>query len=311
MVDVSIRGGRTMNRMKIVRLGIALSTLAACFTMSLAGTPIDERRPADAEARITIGNVINGSVTIKGWDRKEVVLSGTLGDGTEGLEISGSEKRIKIELDYPKGRWDRRIEDTDLIVQVPRLGEIHVSGVNADIEASEMMGTLELETVNGEIVITGAPRSIEAQTVNGSIEIDAESQEVDVESVSGEIVLSGLRGEVSAASVSGDIEITGGEFDEGDFASVSGSIHFEGILARDGTFDFESHSGTIRLLLPASVSADFEISTFSGDIENDFGPEARRTSDYAPGKELIFTTGDGAADVVISSFSGEVILRKR
>jgi predicted membrane protein len=70
-------------------------------------------------------------------------------------------------------------------------------------------------------------------------------------------------------------------------------------------------SGSIDLFLPADVAADFDVSTFSGSIRNDFGPAARRTSEYIPGKELSFTSGKGGARVVAKSFSGAVNLRKR
>ena len=51
---------------------------------------------------------------------------------------------------------------------------------------------------------------------------------------------------------------------------------------------------------------EFEVETFSGRIKNAFGPEAERTSEYAPGQELRFTTGGGDASVEVESFSGTV-----
>jgi hypothetical protein len=72
----------------------------------------------------------------------------------------------------------------------------------------------------------------------------------------------------------------------------------------------ESHSGTVTLELPADTSAEFEIETFSGQIHNDFGPKARRTSEYGPGYELSFSTGSGEAEVSVESFSGGVYLKK-
>ena len=78
-----------------------------------------------------------------------------------------------------------------------------------------------------------------------------------------------------------------------------------------GPFEFETHSGNITLNLSRGVSARFEIETFSGDIENDFGQEPERTSEYGPGMELSFETGGGKARVEASSFSGAVEIRKK
>ena len=59
----------------------------------------------------------------------------------------------------------------------------------------------------------------------------------------------------------------------------------------------------------SSVSARFEVSTFSGRIDNDFGPDGERTSRFAPGRALEHTTRDGSARISIETFSGNVFLR--
>ena len=111
--------------------------------------------------------------------------------------------------------------------------------------------------------------------------------------------------------MNGDITVAGDALDSGDFSTVSGSIEYAGSLAKRGDFDFETHSGSVTLILPKDVSAEFDIETFSGKIVNDFGQEAERTSKYAPGYELNFTTGSGSARVSASSFSGRVEIRKQ
>ena len=95
------------------------------------------------------------------------------------------------------------------------------------------------------------------------------------------------------------------------FSTVAGSIEFEGAMTGKGSFSFETHSGEIEIVVPADISAEFEISTFSGDIDNDFGQKAERTSKYAPGKELEFVTGSGDVSISASSFSGRVYIKKR
>jgi hypothetical protein len=53
------------------------------------------------------------------------------------------------------------------------------------------------------------------------------------------------------------------------------------------------------------------VTTFSGAISNDIGPEAERSSKYTSEKELSFTAGGGAAEVSIESFSGTVKIKTR
>jgi DUF4097 and DUF4098 domain-containing protein YvlB len=293
----------------MTRLSLAVFViLTVCTTtLSLAGEPIDERRPAAPDGRISIEN-LSGSVTVEGWDREEVAVSGTLANDAEELEITGSETRIKIEVIFPDFSKKIHDADSDLKVNVPHKSWVRVSGVNTIIEISKVSGTLELESVNGEITVSGEPKAIEAQSVNGKIRVESSTSKVDAESVSGTVILLGVQGDVSASTVSGDIEVTGDEFETGDFSSVSGAIEFDGTPGETSSLDFDSHSGTVTLLLPEDLSAEFDVNTFSGGIDNEFGPEARSTSKYAPGKELNFTVGSGDARISVNTFSSTIRL---
>ena len=58
--------------------------LAGSVGAAIAGSPINETRAVDADARIEVSNV-RGSVTVSTWDRNEVAVTGTLGSGSASL----------------------------------------------------------------------------------------------------------------------------------------------------------------------------------------------------------------------------------
>lgn len=294
---------------------IVLAAVAAWSTSVLARTPINETRTAEPDGVVSVENLM-GTVTVTGWSKNEVTVTGSLGEGPKGLTIDKDGDEISIVVEWPEHdrHWDisHKDSDTNLEVSVPAGSEVRVEGVNTEVTIDKVTGTLQLSTVNGSINVTGSPEEIESETVNGSITIDASSTgSVKAETVNGKIDITGAHKEVSAETVNGDITVAGDELDSGDFSTVSGSIEYSGSLAKRGDFDFESHSGSVTLNLPKDVSAEFDIETFSGKIVNDFGKEAERTSKYAPGYELNFTTGSGSARVSASSFSGRVEIRKR
>jgi DUF4097 and DUF4098 domain-containing protein YvlB len=281
----------------------------------MAGTPINESSKVAADAMVTIENLI-GPVTVTGWNKNEVQVKGTLGDGPKRLDFDVDGDEVSIEVIWPDRDehegWNlRNPEETVLEINVPVGASVTVEGVNTEIEVLAVEGELELASVNGNITVTGDPAGIEAGTVNGDIEIDSGSKEIEAETVNGELRITGARGEFSGATVNGDIHIEGDLEGGSEFASVSGDIHFTGDLLGRGPFEFEAHSGNIILNLSGGISARFEIETFSGDIENDFGQKAERTSEYGPGMELSFETGGGKARVDVSSFSGAVKIRKK
>ena len=109
--------------------------------------------------------------------------------------------------------------------------------------------------------------------------------------------------------MAGSIRVTGSTLQEASFESVAGNIRVEGDLSDSGEFSFETVSGNITLTVPSGFSAEWEVESFSGSIDNDLGPAAERTSQYAPGKELQFVSGSGGAEVSIETLSGSVEIR--
>jgi len=286
----------------IVALLVALGATAA-----LAQEKVDETKPAEADGTVIIKNV-SGSIEVVGWDKNEIHVKGTLGRGTEKLEFEVEGDRAEVLVKLPKHAKD--VDGSDLVINVPQGSRVKVSTVSADITAEKVTHELALSSVSGDVIATGKLDEVEAESVSGDIELTVESEEVSAESVSGDINLEKVRGDVSATTVSGDVIVEGGVFQRLDAGSVSGNIEFSGELDKDGSYSFSSHSGDIVIRLPANVDAEFEVSTFSGDIDNDFGPEGKRTSKYTPGRELNFKAGAGSASVEVETFSGDVRLVK-
>jgi DUF4097 and DUF4098 domain-containing protein YvlB len=115
-----------------------------------------------------------------------------------------------------------------------------------------------------------------------------------------------VAGEVNGNTVSGNFTVSLGEATRSRLRSTSGDLGVRGRLATDARMDFESISGNVRLDLEGPVSAEFDVSSFNGDIRNCFGPKPVRTSEYAPGSELRFREGPGGARVRIKTLNGDI-----
>ena len=249
-----------------------------------------------------------GSVTIIGWERNQVEIQATLGEGVEELEIDPSEGAIEISV---KPLPDvKMFGDTHLTIHVPLSSTLEVETVAADIDIKEVTGELELASVSGDITVGGSPESVEAECVSGDIILKGVRDGIEAASVSGNIILQGVRNDVEAENVSGKIHVIGDNLGSGEFEVVSGNLLFEGTLHPEGSLECECFSGTVEIRLPASISADFDIETFSGTIVNDFGVEATSKDSMVSGQELQFSTGSGDADISVETFSGTIRLIK-
>ncbi len=288
-------------------VGLLALALAAASPAAIAGSPINQRAAADPAGQVEISN-ISGSVVVTGWDRNEIEVTGELGDGTEKLEFSRAGQLTRVKVILPKR--SSHVESTDLILKVPAGSSIGINTVSADLRVEGLRGSQRLQSVSGDI-LTGVDREdVECKTVSGNIRVTGGGQPslTTVMTVSGDATLERLAGEVNGNTVSGDLTVTMGETSRSRLRSTSGDLIVKGRLADDARLDFESMSGDVRVDLVGQVNAEFDVSSFNGDISNCFGPKAVRTDEYAPGTELRFRQGTGGARVRIKTFNGDVRL---
>lgn len=301
--------------MKSPPFAIAALLLFATCAPASAGTPINERRAVDANARIDISNV-RGAVTISTWDQPEVAISGTLGDGSKGLRVDGGGARLSIKVEPPeRSGWGwfnwgsgSRMDDSILDIRLPRQAELKLGVVSAEVTISGSEGRLvEVSSVSGRVRIEGNAREIKVGSVSGSIDIANSGERIQVETVSGEARLRGAASRLKFGSVSGDIQIEADGYAELEASSVSGDIGIGGRAAPGARLDSETLSGDVRVRVPAAYSARIRAETFSGRIRSDFGTV--KEPDRGPGRSLETTTGSGDARVNIETFSGDIEIR--
>ncbi len=300
---------RTCARVGAVVLALALLGVAP------AQEQVSRNGTVDADVDIEIFNLI-GSVRVTGWDRNEVSVQGTLGEGTERLEFRNNGDDVEIHVVVPRARRrqpDRVIGESHLEIMVPRNATLDIETATASIAVDGVAGEVSMESAVGAVTFAGDSRVIDAGSTGGDIDVatSATNAELDITGGSGNVVVQLGGGSVSAGTLTGTLRVIGGRIDEGSFESVSGDIYFEGELATGADLDFENFSGGVALMIPADTAAGFEITTYSGTIETEFGYEGQNTERFSPNQEAEFTLGAGGAEVTIEVFSGSVVIRQR
>lgn len=284
----------------------ALVCAAACAAAPPAlAASIDERAAADPAGRVEIANTA-GSVTVTGWARNEVEVTGELGEGSERLEFTTQGKLTRIRVVLPKR--SHGVDDSDLVVKVPAASGLSVNTISADIAVEGVRGGQRLQSVSGNVRTATAGQDVEIKSVSGDVDVTGSGARglVTLTTVSGDATLANFGGEVNANTVSGNLAITMTDVARSRVRSTSGDLGLRGRLAVDARLDLESISGDIRLDIAGPVGADFDVSTFNGDIRNCFGPKPVRADEYAPGSELRFQEGSGSAQVRIKTLNGDI-----
>ena len=291
-----------------------LIALALIGGDAFAETPINESRAVNADARIDVSN-IKGTVTVSAWNKNEVAIGGTLGDGAKGLAVEGDAGHLTIKVQPPdKQGWfswgaDTRMGDTDLDVKVPKAAEMKIEVVSADVSLSGVAGrSLKVDGVSGKLRLDSGAKEIEVGSVSGNIDLTGTSEHAHLETVSGNIRARGLDGQVKFETVSGDIDAEGGSYREIGAGTVSGDITLRGKPENAARVDVETMSGDVHLYLPADASTRLRASSFSGSIRSDFG--TAKHGDHGPGSSLEASSGAGEGQVKIQTFSGDIEIRK-
>ena len=305
-----------MSNAIIPRTGRVLSPLAAVAALctvaspAWAGTPINQRAAADPGGAVEISNVA-GTVRVTGWDRNEVEVTGELGEGTERLDFAVIDKVTRVKVILPNR--SNNVEDTDLVVRIPTASRLAVTTVSADIEVQDVTGAQRLQTVSADIRTEAAAEDVECKSVSGDVAVNGSGKKalVTITTVSGDAMALKVAGEVNANTVSGNLTLGLGETTRSRLRSTSGDLTMASVLAADGRLDIESISGDVRLELHGPVNAEFDVTSFNGEIRNCFGPKAVSTSEYAPGKEWQFREGQGTGRVRIKTLNGDISVCKK
>jgi DUF4097 and DUF4098 domain-containing protein YvlB len=263
---------------------------------------------AHPQGEVEVSNV-SGEIQIKGWDKEQVKVTGTLGEGSERLVFDRDGRRVLIKVEIPNR--SHHVDSSDLYVMVPKGSRVSATGVSADITIEGVEGALRIQTVSGEITAEVFREDVEAKTVSGDFEIRGHDEPalLTLTTVSGDGRVKNIRGELVVQSVTGSLDIDSADLERARLRTTNGDIDLRTGLGEEARFDMEAINGDLRLDILGDVDAEFDIETFNGSIDNSFGPEPTRTSKYAPGRELRFTHGEGNARIRIKTLNGGVTLR--
>lgn len=291
-----------MKRMTLIIAGLFLAA-------PLLAEEVDETLTAAPDGEVDISNIA-GSITVEGWSRNAVEVTGTLGRNVEKLVFERDGDNVLIQVKVP--RKGGRGTDADLSIRVPEKSSIDVSGVSSDITVTSVRGVQRLQTVSGDVETESFGNDVSAESVSGDVEVegDASDNETSISTVSGDVVLERGSGVVRAGSVSGDVTVDQGSFGRAELGTVNGDVIFRSGLRKGGRFSAETVNGDLDVEFVGDVSARVEIETFNGSIRNCFGPEPERTSKYTPGLELSFTEGNGDGRVEMSTMNGDISICK-
>jgi DUF4097 and DUF4098 domain-containing protein YvlB len=238
------------------------------------------------------------------------------------VEINNVGGRVEVRTIYPRNNdrsWGRGMSaSVDYIVSVPTSAAVAVKSISGDVTASSVKGEVRLETISGDVSLTATPNVSLAKTVSGDVlakDIGGPSI-LTLSTISGTVIATGVNvRELECGSVSGDVRISGVQVERALAKSISGNIEFDAPLSRGGRYEFTTHSGNVRLVLPDKPGFELDANSFSGSIRSDLPVTLRSGSDDdrrgTSRRTIRGSYGDGSAVISVRSHSGSVVIVKK
>lgn len=186
-------------------------------------------------------------------------------------------------------------------------GKLFIDAHSAPVTATGGRGELDIDVGSGSVRVSRMEGELTIDTGSGGVEVSQfRGGALSVDTGSGAVTGSGLDAtELSIETGSGDIRLTALSSPPASLETGSGAVTAE-LRADVRSLTVETGSGDISIQAPASLGAEVEIETASGDIETDFALQVTRHSR----DHLVGRIGDGQGTVSIETGSGGVQLLK-
>ncbi|CAN5785367.1 hypothetical protein BH20ACI3_BH20ACI3_17000 [soil metagenome] len=154
-----------------------------------------------ARDAITVDARKNGGVSVKGWDRNEVLMRARIQtSASTQSEAEDIANQIRIETAgkiFAKGPENRKDYHWDVSYEifVPRRSDLSLEAYNGGISIADVSGRIEFTGHNGVVVLKRVGGLVRGGTTNGGVvvELDGarwEGETLDVKTTNGGIVMS-------------------------------------------------------------------------------------------------------------------------
>jgi DUF4097 and DUF4098 domain-containing protein YvlB len=266
----------------------------------VAGTLVAESRKefrfnVGAKAGISVNNPY-GSISVKPSPNNTVFISAILHSDKVEVDNSQTGNRVDIQSHLLPGA-DAQSGRVDYEVLVP---------ADASVTLHSSAGPLRAENLHGDVTLEGGTATVDVRDVSDA--------HLHVKTMDGPVTLNNIHdGHVEVDSLSGLVTLNGVTGQLVQVISTSGNIVYIGDFGNSGEYRLTSHSGDIEATVPQSTSADVSARSVRGEVQDDIPlqPKSHNWFPIKQGSTFVGTMGKAASSVVLRTFSGKILLKKR
>jgi len=260
-------------------MGLILTLCSLACAQDAAGDRVVVPARNTAHPRRVDASLLHGSITVKAYAGKEVIVE-TRGSGGSGLREEQRTPEGLRRLDFPPRGLSVEEEDNVVTVRMP------------SNHGSNLLITVPADT------------SLKVHTLHGEIEVDGVTGEIDADSLHGAVTLTNVSGNVLAHSLNGAIKVTMNRVDSSkpmSFSTLNGSIDV-----------------TLPADFKANVKLTADHGEIYSDFDFRLGGSITQRNDTSDGRfrvridrTLSGTINGGGAEATFHTYNGTIYIRKK
>jgi len=289
--------------------GAALAALLPAAPATAAAqserTRVDTTFAFGKNGTVELG-AVSGDIVVTGWTRAEAKVQASIERGT--LDVSLSSTHIGIQTRSRRNsQGEARYE-----LSVPVGTRVTARTVSGEIRVRATAAEVEVHTTSGDVEVLDASERVTIGTVSGNAHVGKVRGRVRYDAVSGDLEAEDVTGDIEAKTTSGVVNVRNARASRFLAETVSGDITYVGSMEGAAAFDISSHSGDVRLEIPASSGANLMLQSYSGEVTSQFPMTLQPGMNTARrrNRRMEFTINGGGARVTVETFSGDITIER-
>jgi DUF4097 and DUF4098 domain-containing protein YvlB len=262
----------------------------------------DQTVPVQRGQRLQVQNFA-GEVLVKAWNKDELRV---VADHDSRAKVNVRTAGVEINVSASRSGAPGSV---DYVISVPAWLPVRVNGTYNFVSVEGTQSDVQVETTRGDVTLKGGAGVVSLKSIEGEILVEDARGKLKLDTVNEGISIRGAAGDITATTINGDIRMLGMKAASLEATTVNGDIIYEGAVA-DGFYRCSTHNGDITLALPENASASVSVRTYQGDMRSSFPIAADAGEAPRRGRRQTFTLGNGAAQIEMESFGGDVRIRK-
>ena len=292
---------------------IFILLLILMITFGLYGEHLKKEFNVEPGKTLDIDLKSGGSITISGWEKKQVSVTVRFKNGNSGdwdISFDQTANGIEIESRF-KGEESRHHGSSAFDIRVPREFDLKLKTMGGNISIDNVEGKITGKTMGGKLDLNHLKGFIALNTMGGKIILKDSDIDGKVKTMGGRVLLENVVGDISGSSMGGNVVYKNVKTRSGKssgevlrITTMGGAINVSdaGHGAKLKTMGGDIHVKSAKEFVKATtMGGDITVDSIDGWISaTTMGGDIEVTMTGDPGK--------GKRDVKLKSMAGDITL---